>query len=111
MPRCEICNRMQASGHVRKMPARDVYRCKEKFDCELAASNRDPYTAVIEVTYPAKHMREAWEIIDGLDKQLAPFPVSIARIKDNEGNATYSKKEAIAVTSNGPESLNELLRS
>jgi hypothetical protein len=101
---------MQASGQVRKMPGREAFRCKEKFECELAASNRDPYTAVIEITYPAKNMKEAWEIIDGLGKLMAPMPLTIDRIKDNDGNATYSKKEAAAVESDGTEALKELLR-
>jgi hypothetical protein len=97
MPRCETCNRMQPSGAVRKMPSREAYRCKERFDCELAASNRDPYTAVIEITYPAKRHSEAWGIIRDLGKTMRPFPCSVRSITGPDGRQTFSAKEAVEI--------------
>jgi hypothetical protein len=94
MPRCERCNRMQPSVEVRKMPGRDAYRCKDKFGCELAETNREPFTAVIRTTFPAKDFAEAWEIVGDLPQAMHPWPTTIERILDQEEFVSYSKSEA-----------------
>lgn len=106
MPRCEACQRMQPSGAVRKMPGRDAHRCKDKFGCELARTRREPFTALVEITFPAKDAREAWQIVSGVGESMRPFPANVRRITAPDGSATRTKDEAMkkpAVVSSGPE--------
>jgi len=90
MPRCIQCNRSLPSADVRKLPRREAYRCKDKFACELAETNREPHTATITVTFPAKSHREAWEIIG--DVTLGHYPVTVESIEAG-GEVTRSKDE------------------
>ena len=92
MPRCETCHAERASAEVRKMPGRDAHRCKDKFACELARTNRDPYTVTLEITFPAKSHREAWDIIR--DLRIDPFPVTPLHVTGADGTVTRSREES-----------------
>lgn len=80
MPRCDTCNRLRASADVRKLPGRTAHRCKDKFDCLLAESNRDPWTVTFAITYPAKDEKEAQEIAKGIE--VKPFPITIISVQN-----------------------------
>jgi len=96
MPRCETCQAMRPSADVRKLPRRDAYRCKDKFACELARTNRDPYTATITITFPAKSHREAWDILDGL--RLDPFPLTRETVTGPDGTVTHGPDDLAGIT-------------
>jgi hypothetical protein len=89
MPRCEICSRQQPSADVRKMPGRDAHRCKDKFDCELAETNREPYTVTMSITFPAKSMQEAWDIVGDLN--LGHYPTTVEHVQNSAGLRAYMK--------------------
>lgn len=85
MPRCIQCQRMRASGEVRKLPSRDAYRCKDKFACLLAETNSEPYTLIIEVTVPAKNLEEARQIgreLTSDSRQVVPMTLVEVRTQD-----------------------------
>lgn len=81
MPRCDTCYRMLPKGDVRKLPGRDAFRCKEKFDCMLAADRKDPWTVTLAITYPAKDEVEAELIAADVQRTMKPLPLTIISVE------------------------------
>lgn len=86
MPRCDTCNRMMTSSETRKLPGRHTYRCKDKFACLLAETNREAHTATLRVTFPAKNLREARQIAEEIAVGSKPCPSEVVSVTDAHGN-------------------------
>jgi hypothetical protein len=99
MPRCDTCLRTLPSADVRKLPRREAYRCKDKFDCLLAQTNSDPYVITVAITVPAKSLREARGHADYFCSK-AEVPMEIVSVVGPDGETVDANDIRAAVYRN-----------